>query len=187
MGHRGARRCRSRLSAPSRLAGTPASTTAHLAVILLNKTVGIDTTVIPSKGGGPDTAALIGGQVQVMFDFASGIGPHVKSGRLKALAVAGDKRLAVLPEVPTFEELSHAGMRITGWQGILAPAATPPEVIGKLNRAVVKVLGLPDIREAIINTGGEVGGDSPEQFAAFIRAEHARRGKIIAEAGVRLE
>lgn len=159
----------------------------HLAVILLNKTTGMDTTFIPSKAGGLDTAALIGGQVQLMFDFASVIGPHVKSGRLKALAVASDKRLAVLREVPTFDEQGHAGMQIKGWQGVLAPAGTPPEVIGKLSRAVVKELGMPDIREAIISTGGEVGGGAPEQFAASIRAEHVRWGKVIAEAGIRLE
>jgi tripartite-type tricarboxylate transporter receptor subunit TctC len=167
--------------------GGGAGSLVHLAVTLLNKTAGVDITFIPSKGGGLDTAAVIGGQVQLLFEFASVIGPHVKSGRLKALAVASDKRLAVLPEVPTFNELGHAGMQIKGWQGVLAPAGTPPELIGKLNRAIVKVLGQPDIREAILSTGGEVGGDSPEQFAAFIRAEHARWGKVITEAGIRLE
>jgi tripartite-type tricarboxylate transporter receptor subunit TctC len=106
---------------------------------------------------------------------------------MKALAIAGSARLPVLPDVPTFEELGHAGMQVTGWQGILVPTGTPPEVVSKLNRSLVKVLGMPDVREAIVSTGGEVGGDSPEQFAAFIRAEHARWGKLIAEAGIRLE
>ena len=101
---------------------------------------------------------------------------------MKALAVASDKRLPVLPDVPPFDELGHAGMHVAGWQGLLVPASTPPEIVAKLNQSLVKVINLPDVREAIVSTGGEVGGDSPEQFAAFIRAEHARWGKLIAEA-----
>jgi tripartite-type tricarboxylate transporter receptor subunit TctC len=138
--------------------------------------------------GDLDTTALIGGHVQLMFDFASVIGPHVKSGRLKALAVASDKRLTVLPEVPTFDEQGHAGMRITGWQGILAPVGTPPEVIGKLNRSLVRALNLPDIRERP--------SSAPAAKSAATRPSSSRRsfvpsmrggGKIIAEARVRLE
>ncbi len=160
---------------------------AHLAVLLFNRTAGIEVTHIPYKGGSQTTADLISGQVQLMFDFAPVIAPHVKAGRLKALAVAAERRLAPLPDVPTFEERGYQGMRITGWQGILVPAGTAPELILKLNRSIAKALREPEVSESILSTGGEVGGNSSEQFAAFIRNEHAKWGKIISDARIRLE
>ena len=159
----------------------------HLAIILFSKAAAIQLTHIPYKGGTQTTADLISGQVQLMFDIAVVVDPHIKAGRIKALAVASGKRLAVLPQIPTFEELGYAGLNITVWQGILVPAGTPPEIVDALNGAIVKVLNLPDVRESIINAGGEIGGDSPEVFASFIRAEHERWGKLIAEAGIRLD
>jgi tripartite-type tricarboxylate transporter receptor subunit TctC len=159
----------------------------HLAILLLNKSAGIDITHIPYKGGTQTTADLIGGQVQLQFDFASVAGPHLKAGRLKALAIANDRRLALLPDLPTFAELGYPKMQLTGWQGIVVPVGTPADIVVALNRAFVRALNLADVRDAIVSSGGEVGGDSPEQFASFVRAEHARWGRLIVEAGIRLE
>ena len=161
--------------------------TQHLLFTLMNKDWSIALTSIPYKGGAQTVSDLVAGQVQLTLDFASVIGPHLKSGRLKALALSSDTRLAVLPEVPTFKELGYAGMQFTAWQGLIAPAGTPREIVARLNSGVVKVLNLPEIRDAFVSTGSEVGGDSPEQFAAFIRAEHARWGKVVSDAGIRLE
>ncbi len=96
-------------------------------------------------------------------------------------------RLTVLPDVPTFQELGYPEIQLFGWQGIAVPSGTTPEIVKLLNRAIVKILNLADVREAIVATGAEVGGDTPEQFAAYVRAEHARWGKLIADAGIRLE
>ena len=159
----------------------------HLALILFNKISGVNITHIPYKGGAQMIADLISGQVHMMFEFASAFSMHVKAGRVKSIAVANDKRLGVLPDIPTFEELGYKGMIVTGWTGIEVPAGTPAEIVRKLNTAVVRVLNLPDVREAIVGSGAEVGADSPEHFTAFIRAENEKWGKIISEAGIRLD
>jgi tripartite-type tricarboxylate transporter receptor subunit TctC len=160
----------------------------HLGIIVFNKAAGTEFTIVPYKGGGTQVYTdLVGNQVQVTWDLASISMPYLSTGRVKALAVAAEKRLAVLPDVPTFQELGYPDIQLFGWQGIAVPAGTPPDLVRFLNRAIVKVLNLPDVREAITATGAEIGGDTPEQFAAYIRAEHARWGKLIADAGIRLE
>ncbi len=160
---------------------------AHLAIIALNRTANTSITHVPYKGGSQTTADLISGQIQLQFDFAFVAAPHLKTGRLKALAVAGEKRLAILPNVPTFAELGFPDLHLIGWQGIFAPAGTAPEIVDRLNRAIVNVLGLSDIRESIMEAGSEIGGDSPAQFAAYVKAEHARWGALIRAANIRLE
>lgn len=160
----------------------------HLGLIAFNKAAGIELVHVPYKGAGNQLFAdLVGNQVQLTFDLASIAMSYLSSGRVKALAVAAEKRLAVLPDVPTFQELGYPEVQLFGWQGIAVPAGTPRETVRFLNRSIVKALNLPDLREAIITGGAEVGGDSPEEFAAYIRAEHARWGKLIADAGIRLE
>jgi tripartite-type tricarboxylate transporter receptor subunit TctC len=160
----------------------------HLGIIAFNKSAGVEIVHVPYKAAGSQIYAdLVGNQVQLTFDLASIAMPYLSSGRVRALAVAAEKRLAVLPGVPTFQELGHPEVQLFGWQGIAVPAGTPAETVRLLNRSIVKALSLPDIREAIISTGAEVGGDSPEEFAAYISAEHARWGKLIADAGIRLE
>jgi tripartite-type tricarboxylate transporter receptor subunit TctC len=160
----------------------------HLAIALLSKSVGLEFTHVPYNGGGTQMIAdLIGGQVQLLFDLAVVALPHLKSGRIKALAVTSESRLAVLPSVPTFNELGYPAMGVAGWQGVFVRANTSPDIIARLNRTLVRVLNLPDIRQAIVDTGAVVGGDSPEEFAAFVRGEHAKWGRIIADAAIRLE
>jgi tripartite-type tricarboxylate transporter receptor subunit TctC len=170
------------------LATAGLGTLGHLGIIVFSKATGTEFVIVPYKGGGAQIYTdLVGNQVQLTWDFASVAMPHLSTGRVKALAVAAQRRLTVLPDVPTFQELGYPDVQLFGWQGIAVPAATPPELVQFLNRAIVKALGLPDVREAITATGAEVGGDTPEQFAAYIRAEHARWGKLIADAGIRLE
>jgi tripartite-type tricarboxylate transporter receptor subunit TctC len=170
------------------LATAGLGTLGHLGIIAFNRAAATEFVVVPYKGGGTQVYTdLLGNQVQVTWDFASSAMPYLSTGRVKAIAVAAEKRLAVLPDVPTFQELGYPDIQLFGWQGIAVPTGTPPDIVRFLNRAIVKVLNLPDVREAITATGAEVGGDSPEQFAAYIRAEHARWGKLIADAGIRLE
>lgn len=159
----------------------------HLATALLSKAAGIEFTLVPYKGGSQLMADLIGGEVQLSFNVASVALPLLKSGRIKALAVAAQNRLAVLPEVPTFNELGHPSVDVNGWMGIFVRAGTSDEIVAKMNKSVVRALNLPDIRQSIIETGAVVGGDSPAQFGAFVQSESAKWGKVIADAGIRLE
>jgi tripartite-type tricarboxylate transporter receptor subunit TctC len=159
----------------------------HLASALFSKAVGVEFTHVPYKGGSQLMTDLIAGEVQLSFNVASVALPLLKSGRIKALAVAAQNRLAVLREVPTFNELGHLSVDVNGWMGIFVRAGTSGEIVAKMNKSIVRALNLPDIRQSIIETGGVVGGDSPEQFAAFVQSESAKWGNVIAEAGIRLE
>jgi tripartite-type tricarboxylate transporter receptor subunit TctC len=102
------------------------------------------------------------------------------------LAVTSEKRMPMLPSVPTFGEQGYPGMQMSAWGGVMAPSGTPNEIVGELNRAIVKVLAQPDMRDMYSGQGVEIVGDSPAAFAAFIRAEHSRWGKIIRDAAIRL-
>jgi tripartite-type tricarboxylate transporter receptor subunit TctC len=117
----------------------------------------------------------------------STLGPHIRSGRLRALAVAGPRRLAALEDVPTMAEAGLPGMEATVWNGIFSPAGTPRTVIQLLQENLARALNAPDVRGEIIASGAELGGRSPEEFAAFVRAEILKWGKVIAETGIKLE
>ena len=159
----------------------------HLASALFSKAVGIALTHVPYKGGAQLMTDLIAGEVQLSFNVASVALPHLKSGRIKALAVAAPSRLAVLPDVPTFTELGHPSVDVNGWMGIFVRTGTSAEIVAKMNKSLVRALNRADIRQAIVETGGVVGGDSPEQFGAFVQSESAKWGKVIEENGIRLE
>jgi len=111
----------------------------------------------------------------------------VRAGKARALSVTGERRLPNLPEVPTFDELGYRGLRITAWQGIVVPARTPASIVARLHADLAKALASPDLRDAFAAVGADVGGEPPDVFAAFVRAEHARWGRLIAEAKIRLE
>ena len=163
-------------------------TVTHLALELFMRSAGVTIAHVPYKAAGQAVAELVAGQVQLAFDFYPAIGPQVKSGRLRAIAVSGRERLPALSDVPTFSE---AGVRemdtVSGWQGVAVPAGTPREIVAKLHAAVARALALPDVRASYTESGFEIGGDTPEEFAAFIKWEHARWGKLIADAGIRAE
>jgi tripartite-type tricarboxylate transporter receptor subunit TctC len=169
-----------------KIGGFGTGSLAHLTALQIGKAVGAPVVHIPYAGGAQQLTDLVSGQVPLLLDYATVLLPHLKAGKAKALGVTGERRSTALPEVPTLDEQGLA-VRATGWQGILVPAATPPEVVRTLHAGFIKALAAPDLRALILATGGEIGGDTPEAFSDFIRAEHARWGRVIAENGVRLQ
>ena len=119
-----------------------------------------------------------------MFDAVAALAPHVKSGRIKLLAVCGDKRAALLPDVPTLDEAGVKGYGMYSWGGIIAPAKLPRPLIDKLNRDIGEALRLPDVRDRLTQLGAEVVAGTPEQFDALLRSETVRYAKLIKEAGI---
>jgi tripartite-type tricarboxylate transporter receptor subunit TctC len=163
--------------------GTP----PHLAGELFKRAAGIDVVHVPYKGGGQSATGLLGGQVSFMIEGLSVELPLVKAGRLRPLAVTGPRRVASLPDVPTMAEAGLAAYEFVGWVGIAAPAATPKPIIDRLYREISKVLATAEARDWFGAVGAEPLADTPEAFAAAIRAEHAKWGKVIREAGIRIE
>jgi tripartite-type tricarboxylate transporter receptor subunit TctC len=159
---------------------------AHLTTELLMLTTGIKMVHVPYKGTAPALLDLSGGQVQFMMDTPLSLLPHAKAGKIRALALAADKRAAVAPDVPTFIE---SGVQVVGgtWVGLLAPARTPRDVVTTLNRAIVNVVKRQDIHDKIVQVGIDPVGNTPEQFAAFLRDEVAKWGKVIRAANVKVE
>lgn len=122
-----------------------------------------------------------------MFSSMVAIVPHIKAGKLRALAVTGKKRSPLLPEVPTIAESGLPGYEAGSWYGILAPAGTPRDIVMKLNAEIVKALKQPEVRERLATEGAEAIGGTPEEFAAHIKAELARMGKVIGDARIRMD
>jgi tripartite-type tricarboxylate transporter receptor subunit TctC len=162
-------------------------TSGHLALELFKQTTGINVIHVPYKGGGPALADLVGGQVQALFSIALAATPQIKAGRVRALAITSAKRSPVAPELPTVAEVGLPGFEVVGWFGWLAPAKTPRAIVDRLHTEIVKVLGTPDIRERLLSQSTEPVGNTPAEFAAFIRSEHAKWGKVIKDANVRVD
>jgi len=152
---------------------------------LFKSTAGINMTHIPYKGGGPARMAASSGESQVIFPSISSTLQFVNSNRLVALAVTGPKRSPLLPKVPTFAESGLRGMDATSWYALLAPAATPREIIARLNAEVVKLAATPDYLAQLEKLGVEPFTGSPEEFSAFLKAELATWGKVIKAAGIK--
>ena len=159
----------------------------HLAVELFKRQAGINLTHVPYKGSGPGMTDLLGGRVMMTMDSLLQSLPHIKSGRLKALAVLGPKRSALLPEVPTMAEAGVAGYALTNWFGLLAPAATPKDVLSRIHADVVRGLREDEIRKKIAEMGADVVGNTPEEFGAAMRAESAQWAEIIRSANIKAE
>lgn len=158
----------------------------HLVMEVLKARAGVDLLHVPFKGGGPATAALLAGEVSVMFGGNSVAG-HIKSGRLRALAVAGKQRSAAYPELPRLGEL-YPGLEVTPWLALFSPAATPAPVVNRLRAETYRLLADADLREKIRNVGGlEPYPTTPEQFAALLREEHAKYGDIVKTAGAKID
>lgn len=173
-------------SQPGKLAFASAGTGAgtHLAVELLKLRLKIDLLHVPYKGTGPALTDLLGGQVQMMFStFASAL-PHVKSGRLRALGVSSIKRSPAAPDVPTFGEAGIPDFEYNTWYGILAPAGTPRAVIGKLNQTMRKALAAQDTKHKFDVQGLEPLDNTPAEFAAYLRAETEKWGKVVRAASI---
>jgi tripartite-type tricarboxylate transporter receptor subunit TctC len=159
----------------------------HLAMELFKRRAGVELIHVPYKGSGPGMTDLIGGRVMLTMDSLVQSLPHIKAGRIKALAVLGPKRAALLPEVPTIAESGLPGYALTNWFGLLAPAATPKEVLSKLHSDVTRALKDKDLEKRISDLGADVVGNSAEEFGAAMRAESAQWAEIIKAAGIRAE
>ena len=161
--------------------------THHLSGELLKTMAGIEMVHVPYKGTPPAIQALLGGEVSVMFATVTGIQPHIKTGRARALAVTTPKRALAMPEVPTISEAALPGFEMLSWFGLLAPAGTPPAIVARLNTETAKVIALPDVRSALAAQGLEVTSGTPEQFGDYIRREIAKITKIAKAAGVKAD
>ncbi|QVQ25121.1 Bug family tripartite tricarboxylate transporter substrate binding protein [Achromobacter deleyi] len=159
----------------------------HLSAELFKQRAGIPGTHIPYKGAGPAVAALLGQQFTFMIDNLPSSMPYIQSGKLRALAVTSDRRLAELPDVPTMAEAGVKDMVVTAWFGLVAPAGTPRDAIDKLYAATRDVVRSPDISERFKAMGGQAGGNTPAEFAAFIDQERARWKQIVDTAGLAQE
>jgi tripartite-type tricarboxylate transporter receptor subunit TctC len=148
--------------------------------------VGIDMLQIPYKGGTPAVTDLLGGQVNVMIVSAWQTIPHIRAGKLTGLAVGSKQRMAQLPEVPTFAE-TLPGFEANSWTGIVAPARTPPEIVARLNREILRALEAPDVRDKLTAQGFEIVGSTPQAFAAFVAAESDKWAKVVRAYNIRAD
>jgi tripartite-type tricarboxylate transporter receptor subunit TctC len=163
--------------------GTP----PHLAAELFKTVAGVDLVHVPYKGGGPAVSDLAGGQVQVTFEGLPTLLPHIKSGKVRALAITGAKRDPALPEVPTFAEAGLPGYDANFWNGLVAPAGTPAEVIARLNSVLVQALATPEVHAALVRLGLEAAGTTPQQFGDFIAAEIDKWARVVKASGAKID
>jgi tripartite-type tricarboxylate transporter receptor subunit TctC len=159
----------------------------HISAELFGVMTGTKMTHVPYKGSGPATADLIGGHIQLSFSSAVPAMPQIQSGRLRALATTGTKRLAVLPELPTVAEAGVTGYESSTWTAMAAPARTPQAVIERLNREVNAALQMPDIQERSAAMGSVITGGTPEWFQEYLNSELAKYGKLVKQAGIKPE
>ncbi len=160
-------------------------TSTHLATELFQHLSGTKMLLVPYKGGSPAMAALLGGEVQVNFSASSTSLPHIRAGKIRALAVTGVKRSAAAPELPTMAESGVKGYQHASWVGLLAPAKTPQAIINLLHAESVKILARDDVKKLYLNRGMETEGDTPQAFAATIRAEVDKWQKLVKTAGIK--
>jgi tripartite-type tricarboxylate transporter receptor subunit TctC len=159
----------------------------HMNCVLLNQVGGINAAHVPYKGTAPAVADLIAGQTHILIDILSVLGPQVKGGKLKALAVAMPARDPDFPNVPTMREAGYAQLETSGWQGLIGPAGIPREVVARISAELARTLARPDVRERFAKAGTPVVERGPDEFAAFIRAENERWRPIIRASGARIE
>jgi tripartite-type tricarboxylate transporter receptor subunit TctC len=163
--------------------GTP----PHINGEVFKALAGVDLLHVPFKGGGPALADLIAGRVHVMLDTAASAMPHVRGGRLRALAISAPQRSAEYPDVPTFAEAGLPQYETNAWYSMHAPAGTPPDIVRRLNAELVAILKDPDILARFKQLSTEPVGNSPEEFAAFVRTELEKYARIIKAANIRLD
>ena len=168
-------------------AGSGMGAVAHLAAELFKTMAQVNIVHIPYKSAAPALIDVIAGQNQLMFATSLSVQPHIKSGKLRALAVTTAKRSRLMPELPTIAEAGVPGFAAMTWHGVLTTGGTPPAIVSKLNAEINRILQLPDVRERLGALGAEIVGGTPQEFAAHIQREIPKWAKVIRDAGVRLE
>lgn len=166
-------------------AGTGSST--HLAAELLKSMAGLNMMHVPYKGGAQAIVDVMAGQVQMYFSSTLGALPHVKSGKLRALAVTSATRPRAAPDLPTIAESGFPGYEAVNWLGLLVPARTPAPIVSRLNGEIVRIFGLPEVEERLSSQGGEAKANSPAEFAAYIRAEIRKWSEVVRVSGAKPE
>ena len=159
----------------------------HLAGELLKSLTSIDIVHIPYKGSPQALIDVLGGRIPLMCSTIAPAMPHVKEGKITALAVTGLRRSAAAPDIPTVNESGLPGYEATAWQGVLAPAGTPRDIVVKLNAEIVRILNRPEVKKQLADQGFDTVGSTPEEFGEFIKVEIAKWAKVIKAAGIRME
>jgi tripartite-type tricarboxylate transporter receptor subunit TctC len=168
-------------------ASTGVASVGHLTGELINNLAGIKITHVPYKGSGQAVTDILGGHVNIMYSGFSSTIAHIKSGKLRALAVTGPKRSPALSEVPTIAEQGFPGVEATAWYGVLAPAGTPKPVVARLHGDLVKILKQPDVVQRLDGLGFEIVASTPEQFGAYIRSEIKKWAKVVKASGAKAD
>lgn len=163
--------------------GTP----QHLTGELFKDALKAEMTHVPYKGSAPAISDLLGGHVPIMFDSMIAIMPHIKSGKVKPIAISGAKRSPLLPDVPTFSEGGFPEVVSYAWYGFFAPAKTPKDVIAKINAETLKIMKQQDFQKVLADTGSEFVGDTPENFATFVKAEAIKWSKVVKDSGATVD
>ncbi len=168
-------------------ASSGAGGSPHLAGELLKLRAGIDIIHVPYKGAAPALVDVVSGVVSMGFKTALSAIPHMQSGKLKPVAVAATKRLAQIPNVPTMVEAGLPDFEVSSWNGVLAPAKTPPEIIARLNQALVRILATQDVKERFAAQAAEPVGSTPEQFRAYIQSEIDKWAQVVKASGAKID
>jgi tripartite-type tricarboxylate transporter receptor subunit TctC len=168
-------------------ASTGNGSSNHLAFEMFKIMSGTSLTHIPYKGSAPAVTDLISERVDVMFNLIPNVMEHVKAGKLKVLAISGEQRSALAPEIPTVAESGLPGFGFSVWIGVLAPAGTPKPIIERLNTEIVKIVTSPEVKERFAKQGVEVAPTTPEKFNAYLRSEVDRWGKVVHDAGIKAD
>jgi len=168
-------------------ASAGSGTGTHMSAELLKQMTGVDIVHIPYKGGGPAMVAAMGGQTQLIIGTTLGLLPHVRTGKLKAIALTSAKRSAAAPEIPTFAESGVPGYEHEPWNAMFAPAKMPKAVVAKLNTEVSRILHSPEVKKIFEHEGAEPVGNTSEQFAVILKSEIAKWMKVVKTAGIKPE
>lgn len=166
-------------------AGT--GTSPHLTFELFKSMAGIDVVHVPYKGTGPAITDLIGGQVQMMITGVVALMPHIKSGKLRGLGVTSAKRVAALPDLPTIAESGIPSFDVSSWFGVFLPGGTPKPIVANMNAEIRKILEVPEVRQRLISQGADPASNTPGEFAAYVKAEMAKWGKVVRDTGARAD
>jgi tripartite-type tricarboxylate transporter receptor subunit TctC len=166
-------------------ASTGSGGAPHVSMEMFMSLAGIKLVHIPYKSIAAAVSDVVGDQIPLMFSTMAAAMPHIRAGRLRALAVGGSERVAAMPELPTMAEAGVPGFRFVGWMGVLAPAGTPKDIVRKLNTDIGKALNTPEVKEKLAVLGVDVATGTPEQFATIIKNDIVRFGKVAHDAGIK--